>query len=50
MSITARLINIDVDLNAAVNEAAELFHSGDVFIYPTDTVYGFGSIRLINRH
>ena len=42
MSITARLINIDVDLNAAVNEAAELFHSGDVFIYPTDTVYGFG--------
>ena len=42
MSITARLINIDVDLHAAVNEAAELFHSGDVFIYPTDTVYGFG--------
>lgn len=42
MSTTARLINIDVDLHAAVNEAAELFHSGDVFIYPTDTVYGFG--------
>ncbi|MCZ6703355.1 MAG: L-threonylcarbamoyladenylate synthase [Ignavibacteria bacterium] len=42
MKITARLINIDVDLHAAVNDAAELFHSGDVFIYPTDTVYGFG--------
>lgn len=42
MSITARLINIDVDLHSAVNEAAELFHSGDVFIYPTDTVYGLG--------
>ncbi len=42
MSTTARLINIDVDLHAAVNDAEELFHSGDVFIYPTDTVYGFG--------
>jgi len=35
-------INIDENLNHSVQEAAKLFFNGGVFIYPTDTIYGFG--------
>lgn len=35
-------INVDENLNDAVEEAARLFFNGGVFIYPTDTIYGFG--------
>lgn len=34
--------NIDENLNWAVDQAAKLFFNGGVFIYPTDTIYGFG--------
>lgn len=36
------LINIDENFEESVKTAAELFLTGSVFIYPTDTIYGFG--------
>ncbi|GMR25621.1 MAG: L-threonylcarbamoyladenylate synthase [Ignavibacteria bacterium] len=42
MSKRAKLINIDSDIEFAVSEAKKVFHSGGIFIYPTDTIYGFG--------
>jgi L-threonylcarbamoyladenylate synthase len=38
----AKLINVDSDINMAVSEAKKIYHSGGIFIYPTDTIYGFG--------
>ncbi len=35
-------LNIDENFDNAVNLATELFFNGGVFIYPTDTIYGFG--------
>ncbi len=42
MSKSGKLINVDSDIEFAVNEAKKIFHSGGIFIYPTDTIYGFG--------
>ena len=36
------LINIEENPEASLMLAAELFHSGKIFIYPTDTIYGVG--------
>lgn len=33
---------VDENLNQSIEKAAELFFNGGVFIYPTDTIYGFG--------
>lgn len=35
-------INIEENFDEAVRFATELFFNGGVFIYPTDTIYGFG--------
>ena len=42
MSKGANLINIDSNIEMAVSEAKKIFNSGGIFIYPTDTIYGFG--------
>lgn len=36
-------INVDENIDEAVNVAKEIFLSGGIFIYPTDTIYGFGA-------
>ncbi|UCH65586.1 MAG: Sua5/YciO/YrdC/YwlC family protein, partial [Ignavibacterium sp.] len=42
MGSTAELINIDDAPELAVNRASKIFNTGDIFIYPTDTIYGIG--------
>ena len=37
------MINIDENMEAAVQKAKKLYLEGTVFVYPTDTVYGFGA-------
>jgi len=42
MGNTAKLISIDNIPEVAVSKASKMFNSGHIFIYPTDTIYGFG--------
>jgi L-threonylcarbamoyladenylate synthase len=37
------LINIDKKLDSAIAQAKKYYLEGTVFIYPTDTIYGFGA-------
>ncbi len=39
----AELINVDKDFDKAIEQAGKLFLEGKVFVYPTDTLYGFGA-------
>jgi L-threonylcarbamoyladenylate synthase len=39
----AELVNIDKHPQEAVTQASKLFYEGKVFVYPTDTIYGFGA-------
>jgi L-threonylcarbamoyladenylate synthase len=36
------IINIEENLDSALVLAMNLYHSGNIFIYPTDTIYGIG--------
>ncbi len=36
------LVNIDESFEKGIEIAQELFLNGSIFIYPTDTIYGFG--------
>lgn len=40
---TAEVINIDRKLDIAIEKAKKYYLEGTVFIYPTDTIYGFGA-------
>ncbi|MFZ0453099.1 MAG: L-threonylcarbamoyladenylate synthase [Ignavibacteriaceae bacterium] len=40
---TAKFINIDISLEEAINTAKKIYFEGKVFVYPTDTIYGFGA-------
>lgn len=42
-SKTAEMINIDTNFDEAINRAKQIYLEGKVFIYPTDTIYGFGA-------
>jgi L-threonylcarbamoyladenylate synthase len=39
----AEKIHIDEDFKSAVQKAKKLYLEGKVFVYPTDTIYGFGA-------
>ncbi len=39
----AEKINIDTNFENAIQKAKRLFLEGSVFVYPTDTIYGFGA-------
>jgi L-threonylcarbamoyladenylate synthase len=38
-----KMINIDDDFDNAIKMAGKIYFGGGVFIYPTDTIYGFGA-------
>ncbi|MDR3665627.1 MAG: L-threonylcarbamoyladenylate synthase [Ignavibacteriaceae bacterium] len=40
---SGKMINIDTDFDSAVKQACKIYFEGGIFIYPTDTVYGFGA-------
>lgn len=40
------LLNIDEYFDKSIEVARELFWNGSIFIYPTDTIYGFGGNPL----
>lgn len=40
---TGEMINIDTEFHIALKQASKVYFEGGVFIYPTDTIYGFGA-------
>lgn len=45
----SRHVLIEDDYQYALDYATKLFFSGKVFVYPTDTIYGFGGNRFNER-
>lgn len=43
INIKSNIYNIDDNLDEAVSTAKKIFLNGGIFIYPTDTIYGFGA-------
>jgi L-threonylcarbamoyladenylate synthase len=43
MTKSDKIINIDTDIDSAVKQACKIYFEGGIFVYPTDTVYGFGA-------
>jgi L-threonylcarbamoyladenylate synthase len=43
MTKSNNLINIDLDMDESIQLAGKIYFEGGVFIYPTDTIYGFGA-------
>jgi L-threonylcarbamoyladenylate synthase len=43
MDNPGKLVNIDLDFESSIKYASKIYFEGGVFIYPTDTVYGFGA-------
>lgn len=41
--IETRIIDIDEKFDEAINHAKKIFFEGGCFVYPTDTIYGFGA-------
>ena len=39
----AAFINIDDNLELSIQKAKKIYLGGEVLIYPTDTIYGFGA-------
>ena len=55
-TLNAEFINTDRKLDSAISKAKKYYLEGRVFIYPTDTIYGFGAnpfneeaVRKINQ-
>jgi len=46
---SCEIISIEKDHKKALVRAYELFFSGGIFIYPTDTIYGIGGNRFNTR-
>lgn len=42
-ALNAELINVDKKIDTAILKAKKFYLEGTVFIYPTDTIYGFGA-------
>ena len=42
MKKPTEIINIVQNQDYAISKAVELYNNGGIFIYPTDTIYGFG--------
>ena len=40
---TAKLIDIDKNFDESISLAKKIYLEGNIFIYPTDTIYGFGA-------
>jgi L-threonylcarbamoyladenylate synthase len=55
-SNVAQTYNVDTAFEESINRAKEIYLEGNVFVYPTDTIYGFGAnpfnedaVEMVNK-